>query len=77
MYPTICSAGVPLGVYAAYLQHNLEEVPGERKATQSTRSDLAGSVEVLQTLLHSLRHGLLALTDPDSGIIVLLVRLVL
>lgn len=39
--------------------------------------DLAGSVEVLQTLLHSLRHRFLALTDPDSGIVVLFVWLVL
>ena len=39
--------------------------------------DLAGSVEVLQTLLHSLRHRFLALTDPDSGVVVLFVWLVL
>ena len=39
--------------------------------------DLAGSIEFLQALLHPLRHRFLAFTDPDSGVVVLLVWLVL
>lgn len=39
--------------------------------------ELARSIEGYQGLLHSLPHCLFALTDPDSGIVVLLVRLVL
>ncbi len=38
---------------------------------------LSSAVEVLKTLLNTLGHGLLALSDPDSGIVVLLVWFVL
>jgi hypothetical protein len=38
--------------------------------------ELAGSVEVLKGLLGALGHGLLTLTDPDTGVEVLLVGLV-
>jgi hypothetical protein len=38
---------------------------------------LASSVEVLESSLEALRHGLLAFTDPYARVVVLLVGLVL
>jgi hypothetical protein len=38
---------------------------------------LACGKEVLKTSLDTLGHGLLALTDPDTRVVVLLVRLVI
>ena len=38
--------------------------------------DLAGSVEVVKRGSDTLGHGLLTLTDPDTGVVVLLVGLV-
>jgi hypothetical protein len=38
--------------------------------------NLAGSVEVLKRNSDALGHGLLALADPDTGVVVLLVGLV-
>jgi hypothetical protein len=43
---------------------------------QSQDLQLASSVEVLQSNLHTLAHGLLTLTNPHTGIKVLLVGLV-
>jgi hypothetical protein len=44
---------------------------------ESCALQLASRVEVLQTLGHTGRHGLLSLSDPDAGVKVLLVGLVL
>ncbi len=57
----------------AYIQ--AENHPSSRRHAEYL--DLAGSVEVLQTLLHPLRHRFLALADPDSGVVILFVWLVL
>jgi hypothetical protein len=43
----------------------------------STNLKLVGGVEVLKSNLGTLAHDLLTLTDPDTGVEVLLVRLVL
>ena len=37
---------------------------------------LASGEEVVESDLNALRHGLLSLTNPDAGVVVLLVRLV-
>lgn len=50
---------------------------GRRISTKSRPLQLASSVEVLQSNLHTLAHGLLTLANPHTGIEVLLVGLVL
>jgi len=48
----------------------------KRRSAKFIHLQLAGSVEVLKSLLGALGHGLLTLTDPDAGVEELLVGLV-
>lgn len=67
----------------AILAHAHPQTPAPWEIEPNTNSGLfsilrlASGVEVVQGDLDALRHGLLTLTDPDTGVVVLLVGLVI